>query len=70
MAALGQETVHESSNLATGQIEDGQANNPFLLHRKTDANVAESNGIARHFEKRPFYVTRDGEGKPVLELFG
>jgi hypothetical protein len=26
--------------------------------------------LAYEIEKRPFYVTRDGEGKPVLDLFG
>jgi hypothetical protein len=25
---------------------------------------------AYEIEKRPFYVTRDGEGKPILDLFG
>ena len=26
--------------------------------------------LAYEIEKRPFYVTRDGEGKPILDLFG
>ncbi len=26
--------------------------------------------LAYEIERRPFYVTRDGEGKPVAELFG
>jgi len=26
--------------------------------------------LAYEIEKRPFYVTRDGEGKPIMELFG
>jgi hypothetical protein len=40
------------------------------LHASIYRAVGISPKLAYEVEKRPFYVTRDGEGKPVLDLFG
>ena len=39
------------------------------LHASIYRAVGISPKLAYEVEKRPFYVTRDGEGKPVLDLF-
>lgn len=40
------------------------------LHATMFRAVGISPKLAYEIEKRPFYVTRDGLGKPILELFG
>lgn len=40
------------------------------LHASIYHALGISPKLAYDIEKRPFYVTRDGEGKPILELFG
>ncbi|MEK7708050.1 MAG: DUF1501 domain-containing protein [Verrucomicrobiota bacterium] len=40
------------------------------LHASIYRALGISPRLAYEIEKRPFYVTRDGEGKPILELFG
>jgi hypothetical protein len=40
------------------------------LHASIFRAVGISPKLAYEVEKRPFYVTRDGEGKPIQELFG
>jgi len=44
-----------------GVIED--------LHASVFRAIGISPRLAYEIEKRPFYVTRDGEGKPILDLF-
>ena len=39
------------------------------LHASIYRAVGISPRLAYETEKRPFYVTRDGEGKPILDLF-
>jgi hypothetical protein len=40
------------------------------LHASIYHALGISPTLAYEIERRPFYVTRDGEGKPVMELFG
>ena len=40
------------------------------LHASIYHALGISPKLAYEIEKRPFYVTRDGEGKPILDLFG
>jgi hypothetical protein len=40
------------------------------LHASIFHALGISPRLAYETEKRPFYVTRDGEGKPILDLFG
>ena len=40
------------------------------LHASIFHALGISPKLAYEIEKRPFYVTRDGEGKPILDLFG
>jgi hypothetical protein len=40
------------------------------LHATMFRAMGISPKLAYEIEKRPFYVTRDGLGKPVMELFG
>jgi hypothetical protein len=40
------------------------------LHASIYHALGISPRLAYETEKRPFYVTRDGEGKPIVELFG
>jgi len=40
------------------------------LHASIFRAAGISPKLAYEIEKRPFYVTRDGEGKPIMELFG
>ncbi len=40
------------------------------LHASMFRALGISPRLAYEVEKRPFYVTRDGEGKPIKELFG
>jgi hypothetical protein len=40
------------------------------LHASIYRALGISPRLSYEIEKRPFYVTRDGEGKPILELFG
>jgi hypothetical protein len=40
------------------------------LHASIFHAVGIAPKLAYEIEKRPFYVTRDGEGKPILDLFG
>jgi len=40
------------------------------LHASIFHALGISPKLAYETEKRPFYVTRDGEGKPIPELFG
>ena len=39
------------------------------LHASIFHALGISPRLSYEIEKRPFYVTRDGEGKPILELF-
>jgi len=40
------------------------------LHASIFHALGISRRLAYEIEKRPFYVTRDGEGKAITELFG
>ena len=40
------------------------------LHASIFHALGMSPKLSYEIEKRPFYVTRDGEGKPILDLFG
>jgi hypothetical protein len=40
------------------------------LHASILRAVGISPKLSYEIEKRPFYVTRDGEGKPIMDLFG
>ena len=40
------------------------------LHATIDRTLGISSKLAYEIEQRPFYVTRDGLGKPVLDLLG
>ncbi|MEP6662830.1 MAG: DUF1501 domain-containing protein, partial [Verrucomicrobiota bacterium] len=47
--------------------------NPVIiqdLHATIYRAVGISPKLAYDVEKRPFYVTNDGKGKPIMELFG
>ncbi|HWX19369.1 MAG TPA: DUF1501 domain-containing protein [Candidatus Binatia bacterium] len=40
------------------------------LHASIFRALGMSPRLSYEIEKRPFYITRDGEGKPILDLFG
>ena len=42
---------------------------PLSLHASLLRAMGISPRLSYEIEKRPFYVTRDGEGKPILDLF-
>ena len=62
------------------QLEEAALNDPYFIEKKLYPNVDFYSGViyralgispklAYEVEKRPFYVTRDGVGKPIQALF-
>ena len=52
-------------------VADAQLENVVIedLHASLLRAMGISPRLSYEIEKRPFYVTRDGEGKPILDLF-